>query len=154
MTTPLMYWLLKSEPDEFSIDDLARQRIAPWTGVRNFQARNYLRRMSVGDEAFFYHSSCPEPGVVGTMKVVRQAYPDPEQFDRHSGYYDRKATKEKPIWSCVDMKFQSRLRVVPLSDLRRTAQLEGFLLLRPGSRLSVLPVSADHWQRILKMAGT
>lgn len=148
------HWLLKSEPDEFSVDDLRRRpgSTEPWSGVRNFQARNFLRAMKKGDLAFFYHSSCPEPGVVGIMEIVRQAYPDPTQFDRKSAYFDASARKEAPKWSCVDVEFKRKLKLVPLSDLRAAKALQGLKLLMPGSRLSVIPVSNAHWRHICAMA--
>lgn len=148
------HWLMKSEPDTFGIDDLKQRGSEPWSGVRNYQARNFMRdRMEVGDLAFLYHSSCPEPGVYGVMKVATPAYPDPTQFDRKSPYYDAASTREEPRWFLVDVKFVRKLeRPVLLAELRaREPGLRGLVLLRKGSRLSIQPVSADHWERILAL---
>lgn len=149
-------WLMKSEPDTFSIDDLARrpQQTEPWNGVRNYQARNYMRDgMRMGDRVFFYHSNCAEPGIVGLMRVASAAYPDPTQFDRKSPYYDPKSTPESPRWQLVDVKLERKLkRTIPLVELREHAEaLHGFALLARGSRLSVLPVSKAHFDYILKL---
>lgn len=148
------YWLMKSEPDTFGIDDLERVGTEPWSGVRNYQARNLMRdRMRPGDQAFLYHSSCDEPGIYGIMDIAGTAYPDPTQFDRKSPYYDAAATREQPRWFLVDVKFARRLkRPILLSALReREAELRGLVLLRKGSRLSVQPVSAEHWRKILAL---
>lgn len=145
-------WLMKSEPDEFSIDDLARRKAEPWSGVRNYQARNYLRQMRVGDGVLFYHSSCAEPGVVGIASVATAAYPDPTQFDPKSDYFDAKATRMAPRWSLVDIKFKRKLkRTIALTELKERAELQGFALVRPGNRLSVLPVTAAQWDFILEL---
>ncbi|MBS0569313.1 MAG: EVE domain-containing protein [Proteobacteria bacterium] len=144
------HWLMKSEPDEFSIDALAKRKSEPWSGVRNYQARNYLRQMRVGDDVLFYHSRCAEPGVVGIAKVTTAAYPDPTQFDPKSDYFDAKATRAAPRWSLVDVKFKRKLkRVIALAELKNHKQLHGFALIRPGNRLSVMPVTAAHWEFIL-----
>jgi len=144
------YWLMKSEPDEFSIDALARKRTEPWSGVRNYQARNYLREMRVGDRVLFYHSSCAEPGVVGIAEVATTAYPDPTQFDPRSDYFDAKSARAAPRWSLVDVKFKRKLkRVIALAELKQRKELHEFVLVRPGNRLSVLPVSKTHWHFIL-----
>jgi predicted RNA-binding protein with PUA-like domain len=144
------HWLMKSEPDEFSIDDLAKRKIEPWSGVRNYQARNYLRQMQAGDGVLFYHSSCAEPGVAGIASVATAAYPDPTQFDPKSDYFDAKATRAAPRWSLVDVKFKRKLkRVVALAELKDRRELQGFALIRPGNRLSVLPVTAAQWDFIL-----
>jgi predicted RNA-binding protein with PUA-like domain len=148
------YWLMKSEPDTFGIDDLKKRGIEPWTGVRNYQARNFMRdRMKAGEQAFLYHSSCPEPGIYGLMEIASAAYPDPTQFDRKSDYYDAAATREQPRWFLVDVKYRRHLRrPILLSELRaREAGLKGLMLLRKGSRLSIQPVSAEHWQAILAL---
>lgn len=146
------YWLMKSEPDEFSIDDLAHRKSEPWSGVRNYQARNYIRQMRAGDGVLFYHSSCAEPGIVGVASVATAAYPDPTQFDPHSDYFDAKSTREAPRWSLVDVKFKRKLkRVIALSELKGSKQLQGFALIRPGNRLSVLPVTAAQWDFILEL---
>jgi predicted RNA-binding protein with PUA-like domain len=144
------HWLMKSEPDEFSIDDLAKRKIEPWSGVRNYQARNYLRQMQAGDGVLFYHSSCAEPGVAGIASVATAAYPDPTQFDPKSDYFDAKASRAAPRWSLVDVKFKRKLkRVVALAELKDRRELQGFALIRPGNRLSVLPVTAAQWDFIL-----
>lgn len=146
---------MKSEPDEFGIDDLAEMpaRRASWDGVRNYQARNYLRRMKAGDEAFFYHSSCAQPGIAGRMRVVRDAYPDPSQFDPKQKYFDADSRREAPRWSTVDVKFLERFaNPVTLARLRSDPELEGMIVLRRGNRLSVTPVDAVHWRRIVSIA--
>jgi predicted RNA-binding protein with PUA-like domain len=153
----MAHWLMKSEPDAFSIDDLARVGTEPWTGVRNYQARNFMRdRMKVGDLAFFYHSNCAEPGIYGVMEIATPAYPDPTQFDRRSPYFDKAATREQPRWFLVDVKYVRHLRrAILLSEIRaHERRLSGLTLLRKGSRLSVQPVSAEHWQRILALQGS
>jgi len=145
------YWLMKTEPDEFSIDDLAKKKVEPWTGVRNYQARNFMRDgMQVGDGVLFYHSSCEVPGVAGIAEVASAAYPDPSQFDRKSDYYDAASKPEEPRWFLVDVKFRRKLkRVVALTELKDRRELEGFALLARGNRLSVLPVSKAQWDFIL-----
>jgi predicted RNA-binding protein with PUA-like domain len=137
------YWLMKSEPSEYSIDDLARDKRAPWYGVRNYQARNYMRDvMQPGDAVLFYHSSCPEPGVAGLAEVVGKPYPDATQFDPSSHYFDPKATKEKPRWTLVDVKFKKRfIQIIPLSVIRREKKLQDMIILRPGNRLSITPIT-------------
>lgn len=151
----MAYWLMKSEPDTFSIDDLARRprQIEPWDGVRNYQARNFMRQMQVGDQAFFYHSSCEVPGVAGLMKVAAAAYPDPTQFDPKHDHYDPASKQEEPRWSLVDMKFERKLeRIITLTELREhEKKLQGLRLLERGSRLSVIPVKPEHWAYILKL---
>jgi predicted RNA-binding protein with PUA-like domain len=150
----MKHWLLKSEPDTFSIDDLARapRRTTGWEGVRNYQARNLLRDdFSKGDVAFFYHSSCAEPGIAGIVEVVRTGYPDPTQFDARSDYYDAAATRDAPRWYCVDVRLARRVEpVISLSELRSHASgaLRDMLLLKRGNRLSVTPVSAAEWRFI------
>ena len=146
----MRYWLMKTEPDEFSIDDLAKKKVEPWTGVRNYQARNFIREMEAGDGVLFYHSSCEVPGVAGIAEVAATAYPDPTQFDRKSDYYDAASKREEPRWSLVDVKFKRKLkRVIPLAELKDRDELEGFALLARGNRLSVLPVSKPQWDFIL-----
>jgi predicted RNA-binding protein with PUA-like domain len=150
----MAYWLMKSEPDTFGIDHLEKRRTEPWSGVRNYQARNFMRdRMKPGDLAFLYHSSCPEPGIYGIMEIAGAAYPDPTQFDRKSPYHDVAATREQPRWFLVDVKFRRRLRrPVLLAELRvREMEFKGLMLLRKGARLSIQPVSAEHWQAILAL---
>ena len=151
----MRYWLLKSEPDEFSIDDLAAApgRTTPWFGVRNYQARNFMRdQMRVGDRAFFYHSSCPEPGIAGIVEISGDAYPDATQFDRKSPYYDAKATLEAPRWVNVDVTLVEKLRLVPLALLRAKPALERMRVLQRGNRLSVTPVDPAEWTYVVKLA--
>ncbi|AGY59467.1 EVE domain-containing protein [Gloeobacter kilaueensis] len=149
----MAYWLFKSEPGVFSLSDL---KAAPtdWSGVRNYQARNFMLTMQLGDGGFFYHSNSNPPGIVGTVEVVRTAYPDPTALDPKSPYYDPRSTLEKPIWQMVDIAFRSAFaEIVALDRLRATAGLEQMLLLRRGNRLSVMPVSAAEWRIILNLAG-
>ena len=149
------HWLMKSEPDEFSIDDLARakQQTTPWFGVRSYQARNFMRdEMQLGDRALFYHSSCPEPGVAGVVEVSRLAYPDASQFDPKSPYYDAESTRDAPRWLNVDVKLVRKTRLVPLSELRETRGLEDMVTLRRGNRLSITPVTPAQWRIVEKLA--
>lgn len=151
----MKYWLMKSEPDVFGIEDLRREPggRAPWDGVRNYQARNYIRAMQPGDEAFFYHSSCPEPGIAGVMRIASQPYPDPTQFDPGDPHYDPKSTRDKPRWSVVDVEHMERFtRIVSLRRLREEKRLEGLVILRRGNRLSITPVTTAHWKHIEKLA--
>ena len=146
----MRYWLMKTEPDEFSIDDLSKKKVEPWTGVRNYQARNFMREMKAGDGVFFYHSSCEIPGVAGIAEVATEAYPDPTQFDKKSDYYDAASKREEPRWSLVDVKYKRKLkRVIALSELKDRRELDGFALLARGNRLSVLPVTKPQWDFIL-----
>jgi len=150
------YWLMKSEPTSFSFDALVKSKHSTnhWDGVRNYQARNYMREMKAGDKVLFYHSNCDEPGVVGLAEVVRAAYPDHTQFDSTNIHYDPKATREKPIWDMVDLKALKPLRKpVTLDVLRRTKGLEKMILLRRGNRLSVTPVTAGEWEIIVRLGG-
>lgn len=153
----MSYWLMKSEPDVFSIDDLKQRpkQTEHWDGVRNFQARNHMRAMRKGDLAFFYHSSCPEPGVAGIIEIVREAYPDDTSWSPKSEYYDPRSKPEKPYWYMVDVRFERKLkRLVPLSELRENPELQNMRLLARGNRLSIMPVSAAEWKSILKMEQT
>ena len=146
------YWLMKSEPDEFSIDDLVRapQHKTAWFGVRNYQARNFMRDgMKVGDGVLFYHSSCPEPGIAGIARVASAAYPDATQFDRKSPYYDPKSKREAPRWMLVDVELVKKTRLMPLEEMRSYPQLAQMRTLRPGNRLSITPVSEAEWSFIL-----
>ena len=145
------YWLMKSEPDTFSIDDLKRKKREAWDGVRNYQARNFMRDgMRVGDGVFFYHSNCAEPGIAGLAEVVSDAYPDPSQFDPKSKYFDAASSRDNPRWMLVDVKFVKKLkRVITLDELKNHPKLEGMTLLRKGNRLSVMPVDAAEWKYIL-----
>ncbi len=152
----MAYWLMKSEPAVFGIADLAKRprRTERWDGVRNYQARNFLRAMRRGDLAFFYHSSCPAPGVYGIVEIVRPAYPDPSAFDRHSPYYDPKSTPQAPRWFMVDVRLKRTWpRPVLLEHIRRTPALKRMPLVQRGSRLSVMPVTAHEWRTILNLAG-
>jgi predicted RNA-binding protein with PUA-like domain len=147
----MQYWLMKSEPEEFSIDDLARSPggTAPWSGVRNYQARNFMRdRMRVGDRIFFYHSSCAEPGIAGIARVASPAYPDASQFDRQSPYFDAGAVRESPRWFNVDVQFVRKTRLVGLAELRRHREISGMRVLQAGTRLSITPVKAGEWKFI------
>ena len=150
----MKYWLMKSEPEEFSIDDLKSRpgKREPWDGVRNYQARNMMRdEMKKGDRIFFYHSNCQVPGIVGIAKVVKESYPDPTAFDPQDRHYDPKSDPDNPRWYLVDVGFVKKFkRTLSLAELREQEQaLEGFALLRRGNRLSVMPVDEAHWQHIL-----
>ncbi|PCE25137.1 EVE domain-containing protein [Paraburkholderia acidicola] len=149
----MRYWLMKSEPDEASIDDLAHapQHTLPWTGVRNYQARNFMRdTMQLGDGVLFYHSSCPEPGIAGLAEVSSTAYPDPTQFDPKSPYYDPKSKQEEPRWVLVDVVFKKKTPLVPLAALRDHPELAQMRVLAKGNRLSITPVTSEEWRFILK----
>jgi predicted RNA-binding protein with PUA-like domain len=154
MSTRTRYWLMKSEPDDFSIDDLARVQVEPWTGVRNYQARNFMRSMQVGDGVLFYHSNAAVPGIYGIAEVATTAYPDPSQFDRKSKYFDEKASREQPRWDLVDVRYVRTLkRPIARDDIRAAADAlgEDFALIRKGNRLSVLPVTAAQWKTLLSL---
>ena len=148
----MRYWLMKSEPDEASIDDAlaAKGKTVAWTGVRNYQARNFMRDdMRIGDGVLFYHSSCAEPGIAGLAEVASAAYPDPTQFDRKSPYYDPKSDPESPRWLLVDVRATKKTRLIGLPELREQSQLEDMIILRRGNRLSITPVTAAEWQVIV-----
>jgi predicted RNA-binding protein with PUA-like domain len=146
------YWLMKSEPEVYSIDHLQRQGRGPWDGVRNFQARNHMRSMREGDLVLFYHSSTEPPGVAGIARVVREAYPDPTQFDPKNDHYDPKSKRDDPRWSMVDVEWVEKLKeFVPLATLKSDAELEGMLVARRGMRLSVQPVELAHFKRVLAL---
>jgi predicted RNA-binding protein with PUA-like domain len=149
------YWLMKSEPDVYSIDDLARDGRAEWEGVRNYQARNLMRdEMREGDLVLFYHSNAKPPGVAGVARVCREAYPDATQFDRRSQYHDPKSKRDDPRWLLVDVEFVERFdEVVSLADLKADPALEGMKVTQKGQRLSVQPVDEPHFRHILKVAG-
>jgi len=150
----MKYWLMKSEPDECSIDDVlaAPGRITPWSGVRNYQARNFMRdQMKIGDGVLFYHSSCPEPGIAGIAEVASAAYTDKTQFDRKSEYYDAQSTRTEPRWLNVDVQLVKKTRFVPLAELRTHKPVAGMRLLRPGNRLSITPVTEREWKYIAKL---
>ena len=147
----MKYWLMKSEPDECSIDDVlaAPGKTTPWSGVRNYQARNFMRdEMSIGDGVLFYHSSCPEPGIAGLAQVASKAYPDATQFDPKSDYYDAASKKDEPRWVNVDVRALKKIRLVPLAELRNHKALAKMAMLRPGNRLSITPVTAAEWRYI------
>ncbi len=149
----MKHWLVKTEPDVYSIDDLKRDKKTEWTGVRNYQARNYLQDMQVGDMVLVYHSNAEPSGVVGIGKVARLAEPDPTQFDKKSEYYEPKATTDNPRWFCPQISFVKKLpAMVSLGDLRENRALEGLLLLQRGSRLSVIPVTERHFKAVVEMA--
>lgn len=149
------YWLMKTEPDTFSVDDLARVGAEPWNGVRNYQARNFMRDdMHTGDGVLIYHSSCPEPGVAGVAQVASAAYPDPTQFDRRSDYYDKASTPEQPRWYLVDIAWERTLdRVIGLAQIKALPALADSPLVARGNRLSILPLTAAHWRAILALEG-
>ena len=144
-------WLMKSEPDAYGIDDLERDRREPWDGIRNYQARNMMRDdMQIGDKVFFYHSNCKDVGVVGVMKVASKPYPDPTQFDPESNYYDPKSNPDDPRWCLVDVQFVKKLkRTISLAEIKAHPGLDDMILVRKGNRLSIMPVSDDHWNLIL-----
>jgi predicted RNA-binding protein with PUA-like domain len=147
------HWLMKSEPETFSIDHLKRKRQEPWDGVRNYQARNFMRDgMRPGDKVFFYHSNCAVPGIVGIAEVVTDAYPDPSQFDPNSHYFDPASSRDKARWVLVDVKFVKKLkRTISLEELKADPALADMPLVRKGNRLSVMPVEAAHWKYILAL---
>ncbi|WP_199100384.1 EVE domain-containing protein [Dyella sp. ASV21] len=153
MTRSPQYWLMKSEPDAFSIDDLKRKGQEPWDGVRNYQARNFMRDgMRVGDKVFFYHSNCAEPGIVGIAEVATDAYPDPSQFDPKSNYFDAASSRDNPRWMLVEVKFVKKLKhTITLKALQAEPALADMPLVRKGNRLSVMPVGAAEWRHILTM---
>jgi predicted RNA-binding protein with PUA-like domain len=146
------YWLMKSEPAEVSIDDLAKApgKTVPWFGVRNYLARNFMRdHMKVGDRVFFYHSSCDEPGIAGLATVSKLAYPDATQFDSKSKYFDAKATKQNPRWVNVEVKFAKKTRLVSIQELRSYPELSAMRILQKGNRLSITPIEANEWDFII-----
>jgi predicted RNA-binding protein with PUA-like domain len=148
------YWLMKSEPDECSIDNLAAlpKQTVPWTGVRNYQARNFMRDlMRIGDGVLFYHSSCPEPGIAGIAEVASTPYPDPSQFDPASPYHDPKSPPDAPRWQLIDVKLVRKTRLLPLAEMRQRPELADLLVLKPGNRLSITPVTPEQWERVLAL---
>lgn len=146
----MAYWLMKSEPDEFSIKDLHKLGEARWDGVRNYQARNFMRAMAVGDLFFFYHSSCPEPGIAGVGRIVEAAYPDPTALDPESHYFDPKASAEKNPWSALQVAHEQTFpRVIKLDYLKQQTALAEMPLVQKGSRLSVMPVTAEQWSVVM-----
>lgn len=148
----MAYWLMKSEPDEISIDDALSASAIPWFGVRNYQARNFMRdAMKVGDGVLFYHSSCAEPGIAGIAEVASTPYPDHTQFDPDSKYYDPKATLETPRWMMVDICAKRKTRLLSLAELRKNEALADMVVLQKGSRLSITPVTVSEWKLIQKL---
>jgi predicted RNA-binding protein with PUA-like domain len=149
----MRYWLMKSEPEEFSIDALAKKKTEPWNGVRNYQARNFMRDdMKIGDGVLFYHSNCEEPGVVGLAEIRSEAYPDPTQFDPKSDYYDAGSKREEPRWLLVEVGYTRKLkRTVSLAELKSKPELEDLALVKKGNRLSIIPVSKKEWDFILSL---
>jgi len=151
----MRYWLMKTEPSEFGIDDFANcpDQTEPWDGVRNYQARNMMRdEMKRGDGVFIYHSNCDEPGVVGTARIAREGYPDPTAFDPADKHHDPKSDPDHPRWYLVDVKFERKLRrTITLAELKAQAALGGMALVRRGNRLSVMPVSTEEWDHILSL---
>lgn len=146
---------MKSEPDECSIDDLVRLGCVPWTGVRNYQARNFMRdAMQVGDGVLFYHSSCPEPGIAGLARVASAAYPDATQFDAASPYFDPKSRPDAPRWLHVDVDRGRKTRLLSLAEMRQRPELATMGVLKPGNRLSITPVTPDEWQAVQALLGT
>ena len=146
-------WLMKTEPDVFSIDDLKRKKREVWDGVRNYQARNFMRTMQVGDEVLFYHSSCAVPGVVGIARIHRSAFADPTQFNPRSDYFDAGSKVDDPRWSAVEVEFVRKLKTpLPLDLLKTLPELSEFALVKRGNRLSVLPVSDAQWQAIMALS--
>jgi predicted RNA-binding protein with PUA-like domain len=148
------FWLMKSEPDECSIDDLALSpgKSVPWVGVRNYQARNFMRQqMRISDGVLFYHSSCPEPGIAGLATVSSDAYADVTQFDPHSKYFDVKSNADTPRWWHVDVKLVRKTRLLTLKDMRAAPSLSTMQVLRPGNRLSITPVTLQEWQAVLAL---
>lgn len=150
----MAYWLMKSEPDTYSIDDLEREGVNMWEGCRNYTVRNFMRdTMKPGDQAIFYHSNADPSGVVGLMEIVSTGYPDPTQFDPQSDYFDPKADPANPRWLVVDVKFIEKFsRTIPLSELKATPGLESMLVVQRGQRLSVMPVTDDEWEVVLSLA--
>lgn len=149
----MAYWLMKSEPDVYGIDNLEKDGHDMWDGIRNYQARNMMRDdMKIGDQVLFYHSNCAAPGVAGIAKIVSQPYPDPTQFDEKSRYYDAKSSTDNPRWILVDVAFVRKLsRVITLAEIKAESSLADMILTRKGNRLSIMPVSEKHWTKILDL---
>ena len=148
----MRYWLIKSEPTTYGIEHMRRDKKTSWTGIRNYQARNFMRdQMQVGDQAFFYHSNCDEPGIVGIAEVASAPYPDPTQFDPKDDYYDPKSTPEAPRWHHVDVRLVEKTRLLGLPELRTIPELASMRVLQKGNRLSITPVSAAEWRKITSL---
>lgn len=146
------YWLFKTEPTTYALEDLQQQGRTMWEGVRNYQARNFLKQCKNGDLLLFYHSNCVIPGIYGLAKVVREAYPDPTQFDRNSKYYDARATTEQPRWVAADIAFVERFKTpIMLNQLQKNHSLQTMMVVQKGNRLSITPVAAAEWKEVLKM---
>lgn len=150
----MKHWLIKSEPETFSIDDLAKVKREPWSGVRNYQARNFMwKEMRIGDPALFYHSNAKPPGIVGLARVVGEPYPDPTQWDPGSEYFDPKSTEDNPRWWLVDFAFEKKFaELIPLEKLRGIESLADMVILQKGTRLSITPVAAKHFNAVMKLA--
>jgi len=147
----MAYWLMKSEPSVFGIDHLIDRKVALWDGVRNYQARNFLRQMQKGDLAFFYHSNCEVPGIIGLMRIAREGYADPTQFDPEHKYFDPKSTADNPRWTGVDVEFVEKFNgTLSLAELKTLPELAELALVRKGNRLSLMPVSEEQWQVMLE----
>lgn len=148
----MAYWLMKSEPSVFGIDHLIERKVALWDGVRNYQARNFLRQMQKGDLAFFYHSNCEVPGIVGLMRIAKEGYPDPTQFDPEHKYFDPKSPADNPRWTGVDVEFVEKFSdTLSLADLKTLPELAELALVRKGNRLSLMPVSEEQWRVMLAL---
>jgi predicted RNA-binding protein with PUA-like domain len=148
----MRYWLIKSEPTTYGIDHIAKDKTTSWGGVRNYQARNFMRdQMKVGDQAFFYHSNCDEPGIVGIVEVSAAAHPDETQFEKKSPYYDASSKREEPRWLNVDFRFVKKTPLVSLNELKKHKKLEKMRILQKGNRLSITPVDPDEWKYIVKL---
>jgi predicted RNA-binding protein with PUA-like domain len=152
----MQYWLIKNERDCYSINDLKEEKTTAWTEVRNYQARNFMREMKKGDALLYYHSNAgPETGVVGEAKVIKEAYPDPTQFKKKGEYFDPKATKDEPRWSCVDVRYVATFKTpVYLSELKNDPAFDDMIVTRRGNRLSIMPVSKKHYAKIIKMGNS
>ena len=151
MTEP-NYWLMKSEPDAYSIDNLKNDEATLWDGIRNYQARNFMRRMNIGDKVFFYHSNCKPPGIVGLMEVISLNNTDPTQFDEKSKYYDPKSSPDKPRWDCVEVKYLFKSNaILSLPELKKLFHEDEFLLVKKGNRLSIIPVKNYVAEKILSV---
>lgn len=148
----MQYWLMKTEPSDFSIDQLEKDKTTLWSGVRNFQARNFMKAMKLNDVVFIYHSSIKVPGIVGLGKVSKEVIPDPSQFDKNSEYYDSSSSKTNPKWYCVEVSFVKKFsRIITLEELRKIKELSSMSLLQKGSRLSVMPISKSEYDKILTL---
>ena len=146
------YWLLKSEPDVYGIDNLKKDKIEPWNGVRNYKARNYMKSMKRKDRGFFYHSNAKPSGIIGICEIIREHYPDPTQFDPKSPHYDPKSSPDNPRWYCVDVKFIKKFpRILSLKEIQLDSLLQQMTVAKKGNRLSITPVKEEEWERILTL---